>query len=101
MEINKVFANGDVEDCTERFQTMCLIMYDDSDQYSGIRNGLENSTLLVKYNYPKTITVAYDVLCCYNKPVPPRKVYAPPAVVTFFQSSDAEKNKITLGNDER
>ena len=77
---------------------MCLIMSDDSDQYSGIRNDLNNSTLLGTDNYRKTTTAAYDVLCRYKKPAPPRQVHAPPAAVTFFHSGDTEKYKTTLGN---
>ena len=39
----------------------------DSDRYSGICNNLNNITLLVIDNYPKTTTAAYDVLCSYIK----------------------------------
>ena len=77
---------------------MCLIMSADSDQYSGIWNNLKNSTLLGTENYNKTTTAAYNVLCRYKKPEPPRQVHAPPAAVTFFQSGDTEKNKTTPGN---
>ena len=76
-------------------------MSDDSDQYSGIWNDLNNSTLLGTEKCPKTTTDAYDVLCCYKKPAPPCQVHAPPAVVTFFQSGDTEKNKTIPGNDVR
>ena len=58
-------------------------------------------TLLGTDIYPKTTTVAYNVLCCYKKLAAPRQVHAPPAAVTFFQSGDTEKNKTTRGNDGR
>ena len=70
---------------------MCLIMSADSDRYSGIWKFLNNSTLLDTYKYPKTTTVAYNVLFRYKKPSPPRQVHVPPAEVTFFQSGDTEK----------
>ena len=101
IEVNKSYAYGDDEDGTKRFQEMCLIMSADSDRYSGIWNDLKNSTLLGTDNYPKTTTAVYDVLCHYQKLAPPRQVHAPPAAVTFVQSGDTEKNKITPGNYER
>ena len=80
---------------------MCLIMSAESDQYSGIWNNLNNSTLLGTENDLKTTTDTYDVLCCYNKQAPPRQVHAPPAEITCFQSGDTEKTKTTPGNDGR
>ena len=80
---------------------MCLIVSAESDRYSGIWNKLKDSNLLGTYNYPKTTTIAYYVLCLCKKPAPPRQVNAPPAEVTFVQSGDTEKNKTTSGNDER
>ena len=80
------------------FQAMCLIIYADSEQYSGIWNNLNNSTLLGTYNYTKITTAAYDVLCRYKKSTPPCKVHAPPAAVTFIQSVDTEKNNTTPEN---
>ena len=77
---------------------MCLTISSDSDRYSGIWNDLNNSTLLGTYNYPKTTTAAYYVLCCYKKPAPPCQVHVPPAEVTFFQIGDTEKNNTTPGN---
>ena len=41
-------------------------MSSDSEQYSGICNHLKHSNLLVTYNYPKTTTSAYNVLCQYK-----------------------------------
>ena len=99
MELNKVYANGDDEDGTKRFQAMYLILYPESDQYSGIWSNLKNMNLLGTENYPKTTTDAYNVLCCYNQPAPPRQVHVPPAAVTFIQSGDTEKNKTTPGNN--
>ena len=32
IELNKAYAVGDDEDCTKRFQAMCLIMSAESDQ---------------------------------------------------------------------
>ena len=80
---------------------MCLIMSTDSDRYSDIWNNLNNSTVLGTDNYPKTTTTAYYVLFCYKKPALPRQVHAPLAAVTFVQSGDTDKNKITPGNDGR
>ena len=55
-------------------------------------------TLLGTDIYPKTTTVAYNVLCCYKKLAAPRQVHAPPAAVTFVQIVDTDKNKTTPGN---
>ena len=63
IELNRSYADGDNEDDTKRFEAMCLIMSADLGRYSGIWNNLNNSTLLGTYNYPKTTTTAYDVLC--------------------------------------
>ena len=101
MELNKAYADGDIEDVTNRFQSMYLIMSADSYWYSGIWNKRNNITLLFKYNYPKSTTFAYDVLCRYKKPTPPRQVGAPPEAVTFIQIGDTEKNKTVPGNDGR
>ena len=98
IESNTDYTDGDNEDGTKRFQAMCLIMYADSERYSGIWIGLKNSTLLGTYNYRKTTTAAYNLLCRYKKPAPPRQVHAPPEAVTFFQSGNTEKNKTTPGN---
>ena len=78
---------------------MCLVMSNDSDRYSWIWNDLNNSTLMITDNYPKTTTVAYDVLLCYKKPAPQRQVHTPPESVMFFQSGDTEENKTVPGND--
>ena len=98
MELNKAYTGGEDEDGTKRFQSICLIMSADSGRYSGIWNDLKNITLLGTYNYPKTTAAAYDVLCCYKKPAPPRQVHAPPAAVIFVQSDDTNKNNTTPGN---
>ena len=99
IELSKAYADVYDEDGTNRFQTMCLIMSADSDQYSGIWNYLNNITLLGTEKYPKTTTAANDVLCRYKKPAPPHQVHAPPAAVTCAQSVDTEKNKTTPDND--
>ena len=91
MKLNKVCVNGDDEDSTKRFQSMCLIVSYDSNRCSRIWNDLENITLLFTKNYPKTTTSVYDVLCCYNKPTTPRQVQAPPKAVTVIQIDDTEK----------
>ena len=101
MEPNKAYADGDDEDGTKRFQEMCLIVSVESDWYSGIWNNLNSSTLLGTYNYPKTTTAAYDVMCRYKELTPPRQVRAPPEAVKFVQSGDAKKNKTSIGNDGR
>ena len=93
--------DGDNKYGTKRFQSIFLIMSADSDRYSGIWNNLKNSTFLVTDSYPKITTAAYNVLCQYKKPAPPRQVYAPPAAVTFIQIGDTEKNNTTPGNDGR
>ena len=80
---------------------MCLIMSSESDQYSGIWDDLKNITLLCTDNYPKNITSAYDVLCRYKKPAPPRQVHVPPSSVTFVQIGDTDKNNTIPGNDGR
>ena len=98
IELNKAYADGDDEDGTKRFQEMCLIMSADLERYSGIWNYLKNSTFLGTDNFPKTITAAYNVMCCYKKRAPPRQLHALHAVVTFAQSGDTDKNKTTLGN---
>ena len=64
--------DGDDEDGTKRSYEICLIMSTDLERYSGIWNDLKNSNLLGTDNYPKTTTAAYDVMCCYKKPAPPR-----------------------------
>ena len=84
IELNKAYADGYDEDGTNRFQTMCLIMSADSDQYSGIWNYLNNITLLGTEKYPKTTTAANDVLSHYNKLVPPRQAHVPPVAVTIL-----------------
>ena len=58
IELNKAYADGYDEDGTKRFQEMCLIMYADSDRYSGIWNDLKNSNLLGTYKYTETTTAA-------------------------------------------
>ena len=63
MELNESYMDGYGEDGTNRFQSMCLVMYTGLDQYSGIWNYLNNSTLLGADNYQKTPTAAYEVLC--------------------------------------
>ena len=98
MELNKAYANGDNEDGTKMFQSMCLIISVDSDRYSVIWDDLNNSALLGIDNYPKTTTAVYDVLCRYKKLAPPREVHAPPVEVTFVQSGDTDKNKTTPGS---
>ena len=77
---------------------MCLTMSTDSEQYSGIWNDLNNSTLLGPYNYSKTPTAAYNVLCRYKKPTSPLQAHVSPASVTFIKSGDTENNKITPVN---
>ena len=77
---------------------MCLIMSADSDQYSGIWNNPNNSTVLGTYNYPKTRTAAYDVLYHYKKLAPTGQVHALPAAVTLVKSGNIEKIKTVLGN---
>ena len=72
---------------------MSLIMSSKLDQYSEIRNDLNNSTLLGTDKYQKTTNDAYYVLCRYKKPAPQRQVNAPPAAVTLVQSGDTEKNR--------
>ena len=79
MKLNKVYADVDDEDGTNRFQEICLIISADSEKYLGIWDDLKNRTLLVKDNYPKTKTAAYYVLCRYKKTAPPRQVHTPPA----------------------
>ena len=98
IELNKAYTNGDDEDGIKTFQEMCLIMSSDLERYSGIWNYLKNSTFLGTDNYPKTAAVAYDVLCRYKKPAPPRQVHTPAAAVTFFQSGDTEQNNTTTDN---
>ena len=97
IELNKAYVDEDDEDDTKRFQEMGLIMSTNLDLYSRIWNYLNNSTLLGTDNYPKTTTSAYDVLCRYKKPAPPRQVHTLPAAVTCVQSGDTEKNKTTPG----
>ena len=58
IELNKTYADGDDEVGNKRFQSMCLIISADSDQYSCIWNYLNKSTILGTENYPKTTTVA-------------------------------------------
>ena len=79
IELNKDYADRDDEDGTKRLQEMCLIMSTESDQYSGIWKKLKNSTLLGTEKYTKTTTPAYNVLCRYKKPAPPRQVHSPPS----------------------
>ena len=93
--------NGDNEYGTKRLQAICIIMSTDSYQYSGIWNNLKNSTLLGTDNYPKTTTSAYYVLFRYKKLAPQRQLHVPPTAVTFCQSGDTKKNKITPWNDGR
>ena len=62
MELNKTCAGGDEKDGTKRFQEMSFIMPAESEQYSGIRNDLKNSTLMATCNYPRTKTAAYDAV---------------------------------------
>ena len=78
------YSDGDNEDGTKRLHAIFLIMSADSDQYSGIWKNLKNSTLLGTENYTKTTTAAYNVLCRYKKPAPPRQVHTPPAAVMVF-----------------
>ena len=87
-ELNKDYASWYDKYGTKRFQAMSLILSADSEQYSGIWNDLNNSTLLVIDNYPKPKTAAYILLCRYKKPALPRQVHAPPTEVIFFQSGD-------------
>ena len=91
MELNKSYVYGDNKFCIKRFQAMCLIMYADSDKYSGIWNDLKNSTLLVTENYPKTTTAAYYIPCRYNKLTPTRQVHEQTASFKFVQSGNKEK----------
>ena len=99
MELNKSYVDGDDKYCTKRFRAMCLIMSSELEQYSGIWKNLNNSILLGTENHPKTTTAAYNLLCCYKKPVQLRQVHVPPAAVTFVKSVDTEKNKTAPGND--
>ena len=101
MELNKSYANGDNGDGTKIFQEMCLTMSTNLYQYSGIWNDLKNSTLLGTDNYPKTTTVAYNLLCHYKKPASPYQLHAPPEEVTFIQSGDTYNNNTTPVNDGR
>ena len=80
------------------FQSMCLMMSNDSEKYSGIWNDLKNITLLGTDNYPKTTTASYNVLCLYKKPVTPHQLHGLTAKVTLVQSGDKEKNKTIPGN---
>ena len=98
-ELNKSYADGENEYGTKKFQAMCLIVFVDSDRYSGIWNDLNNGTLLATDNYPKTTTDACGILFCYKKPTPPHQVNAPAAAVTFIQIGDTDKNKTVPGND--
>ena len=72
MELNKAYADENDGDITKRFQALCLIVYSESDRYSGIWNDLKNSTLTGTEKYPKTPTAIYHVLYHYKKLMPPR-----------------------------
>ena len=47
MELNKIYAGVDDDSVTKRFQEMFLLMSYDYEQQSGIKDNLNNSTLLV------------------------------------------------------
>ena len=98
IKLNKSYVDGANEDGAMRFQAMCIILSADSDGYSSIWNNLKKITLLGIDKYPKTTTAAYNVMCHYKKPVPPRQVHAPPSAVKLVQIGDTEKNKTTPGN---
>ena len=50
VDLNKTYVGGDYHNGTNRFQLMCLLMLDNSEQYSGMWNELKNSTFLVMDN---------------------------------------------------
>ena len=88
---------GENDDVSKRFQDMCLLMSADSERLSCIWNYLKNNTLLGTYNYPKTPTATYDILCRYKNPTLPLQTHAPPGAVIFFQN-DGTGSKTVPGN---
>ena len=82
---------------TKRLQAVCLLMFADSEWLSSVCNYTKNNTLLVRYNVPKTPTVAHKIIYWYKKPTPPRQTHAPPGVVTIFHHDDTV-SKTVPGN---
>ena len=95
---------GDYDNITKRLQEMCLFIYAEYEEYSGIWNDLNNSTLLGMDNCPNTPTAAYDVLWHYKKPAPPCQAHIPPggwrfSIVTM--QTAARQSQETMGDHFR
>ena len=68
MELKKTYTGVDDENDTNLIQVMCILVSDDSEQYSGIWDDLNNITLLGTENYKKTTTAVYEPFCRNNNP---------------------------------
>ena len=101
VEHNNTYTGGYDYNITKRFQEMCLLMSNDSEQYSRIWYDLKKSTLLGTKNYPSTPTAAYDVLCRYKNPASQRQAHTPPGAVMFVHSDNADRRKTVPVNDGR